>query len=106
MQPALFDTSLYITALRRGSEAALAVRRLAADAPLWLSAVVLEELYAGAGERERRAVERLQRDFDGVKRILVPQSQRLDSNWTCARPGWQSSTGVDKSGRGGSPTMR
>src|SRR6516164_4908624 len=78
MQPALFDTSLYITALRRGSEAALAVRRLAADAPLWLSSVVLEELYAGAGERERRVVERLERDFDRVKRILVPNL----SDWT------------------------
>ena len=43
-----------------------------------MSAVVLEELYAGAGERERRAVERLQRDFDGVKRILVPNL----SDWT------------------------
>ena len=78
MQPALFDTSLYITALRRGSEAALAVRRLAADAPLWLSAVVLEELYAGAGDQERRAVERLERDFDRVKRVLVPNL----SDWT------------------------
>src|SRR5947207_2497290 len=64
MQPALF-TSIYISAFRRG-------RRLAADAPLWLSAVVLEELYAGAGDRERRVVERLQRDFDTAKRILVP----------------------------------
>ena len=78
MQPALFDTSIYITALRRGSEAALAVRRLAADAPLWLSAVVLEELYAGAGDQERRAVERLERDFDRVKRVLVPNL----SDWT------------------------
>jgi predicted nucleic acid-binding protein len=72
MQPALFDTSIYISALRRGDEAALALRRLAADAPLWLSAVVLEELYAGAGDRKRRAVERLERDFDKVKRILTP----------------------------------
>ena len=78
MQPALFDTSAYITALRRGNEAALALRRLAADAPLWLSAVVLEELYAGAGDRERRIVERLERDFDRVKRILVPNL----TDWT------------------------
>ena len=72
MQPALFDTSIYISALRRGDEAALALRRLAADSPLWLSAVVLEELYAGAGSRERRVVERLERDFDRAKRVLVP----------------------------------
>src|SRR5271166_2404693 len=72
MQPALFDTSIYITALRRGNDAALALRQVAADAPVWLSAVVLEELYAGAGDRQRRVVERLERDFDRVKRILVP----------------------------------
>lgn len=80
MQPALFDTSIYISALRSGNEAAPAIRRLAADAPLWLSAVVLEELYAGASDRERRVVERLQRDFDRVKRILVPNL----SDWTRA----------------------
>jgi len=72
MQPALFDSSIYITALRRGDDAALALRRIAADAPLWLSAVVLEELYAGAADRDRQIVERLERDFDRAKRILVP----------------------------------
>ena len=80
MQPALFDTSIYITALRRGDDGAIALRRMAADAPLWLSAVVLEELYAGAGDRERRMVERLERDFDKVKRILVPDL----NDWTQA----------------------
>jgi predicted nucleic acid-binding protein len=78
MQPALFDTSIYISALRRGNDAALALRRVAADAPLLLSSVVLEELYAGAGDRERRVLERLERDFDRVKRILVPNL----SDWT------------------------
>ena len=80
MQPALFDTSIYLSALRRGGDAALALRRLAADAPLWLSAVVLEELYAGAGDRERRVVELLERDFDRAKRILVPNL----NDWTQA----------------------
>ena len=80
MQPTLFDISIYISALRRGNDAALAIRRLGADAPLWLSSVVLEELYAGAGDRERRVVERLERDFDRVKRILVPNL----SDWTQA----------------------
>ena len=78
MQPALFDSSIYITALRRGDDVVLALRRLAADAPLWLSAVVLEELYAGADDRARRVVERLERDFDRAKRILVPNL----SDWT------------------------
>jgi predicted nucleic acid-binding protein len=72
MQPTLFDSSIYISALRQGNDAVLAVRRLSADIPLWLSSVVLEELYAGAGEHERRAVERLERDFDRARRILVP----------------------------------
>ena len=80
MQPALFDTSIYISALRRGNDAALALRRLAAEVPLWLSSVVLEELYAGAGDRERRVVERLERDFDRAKRILVPNL----TDWTQA----------------------
>jgi predicted nucleic acid-binding protein len=40
--------------------------------PLWLSGVVLEELYAGAGEAERRVVERLERDLDRARRILIP----------------------------------
>jgi predicted nucleic acid-binding protein len=80
MQPALFDSSVYISALRRGDDAAIALRRLASNAPLWLSAVVLEELYAGAIDRSRQAVERLERDFDRAKRILVPNL----SDWTQA----------------------
>ena len=80
MQPALFDSSIYISALRRGNDATVALRRLAIDAPLWLSAVVLEELYAGAAERDRRVVERLERDFDRAKRILVPNL----TDWTQA----------------------
>ena len=78
MQPVLFDTSVYISALRRGNDAVIALRRLTADSPLWLTSVVLEELYAGAGDRERRVVERLERDFDSVKRLLVPNL----SDWT------------------------
>src|SRR5205807_10141551 len=80
MQPALFDSSIYITALRRGDDAALVLRRCTIDVPLWLSAVVLEELYAGAADRDRQVVERLQRDFDRAKRILVPNL----SDWTQA----------------------
>jgi len=80
MQPALFDSSIYIAALRRGGDAVLALRRFTIDAPLWLSAVVLEELYAGAADRDRQIVERLERDFDRAKRILVPNL----SDWTQA----------------------
>jgi predicted nucleic acid-binding protein len=41
---------------------------------------VLEELYAGVGDRDRHVVERLQRNFDRAKRILVPNP----SDWTQA----------------------
>ncbi len=72
MQPALWDSSIYISALRKGQEALLALRRLDSEAPIWLSAVVLEELYAGSVDRHPAAVERLERDFGSVGRILVP----------------------------------
>jgi predicted nucleic acid-binding protein len=72
VHPVLFDSSIYISALRQGKDAARALRRFGTDSPLWLSSVVLEELYAGASERDRPAVERLERDFDRAKRILVP----------------------------------
>jgi predicted nucleic acid-binding protein len=78
MQPVLFDSSIYIAALRRGDEAALTMRRLTADAPVWLSSVVLEELYAGVRMRDGHIVERLERDFERAKRILVPNL----SDWT------------------------
>jgi predicted nucleic acid-binding protein len=80
MQPSLFDSSIYISALRRGGDAALALRQVTADSPLWLSAVVLEELYAGAGDHDRHVVARLERDFDRANRILVPNL----SDWTQA----------------------
>jgi predicted nucleic acid-binding protein len=71
MQPALLDASIYVSALR--SEAsAVALHRLIGGTVLWLSAVVLEELYAGAGERHRRVVEQWERDFGEAGRILVP----------------------------------
>jgi predicted nucleic acid-binding protein len=80
MRPALFDSSIYISGMRRGDDAVLALRRFSVDAPLWLSVVVLEELYAGASDRVRQVVERLERDFDRVKRILVPNL----GDWTQA----------------------
>jgi predicted nucleic acid-binding protein len=78
MQPVLFDASIYITALRARDDATLSLRRIAGSEPIWLSAVVLEELYAGATARNRQVVERLERDFDRAGRILVPNL----SDWT------------------------
>jgi predicted nucleic acid-binding protein len=78
MQPVLFDTSIYITALRLRPEAALGLRRIAAGGPVWLSSVVLEELYAGASTRSRHIVEHLERDFHRAGRLLVPSL----TDWT------------------------
>ncbi len=72
MPPILFDSTVYITALRGGQDALLALRRVKSTSPLWLSSVVLEELYAGAGPRDYAAVERLERDFDKARRMVVP----------------------------------
>ncbi|MGB9069007.1 MAG: PIN domain-containing protein [Candidatus Acidiferrales bacterium] len=78
MPPVLFDSSIYISALRRGDEAALTLKRLAANSPIWLSSVVLEELYAGVTRRSRHVLERFERNFERAKRILVPSL----NDWT------------------------
>jgi predicted nucleic acid-binding protein len=78
MRSALFDTSVYISILRRGGPTGSALRRLAADATVWLSAVVIEELYAGTTERDQPVVEELELEFARAGRILVPD--RID--WT------------------------
>ena len=72
MRAAWFDSSIHISGMRRGNRAILSRRRFSVDAPLWLSAVVLEEPYAGASGRVRQSLARRERDFDRVKRILVP----------------------------------
>jgi predicted nucleic acid-binding protein len=72
MQPVLFDSSIYITALRTRDNAALSLRRIGGGEPVWLSSVVLEELYAGVSGRNRHVVERLEHDFDRVARIVIP----------------------------------
>ncbi len=71
MQDVLLDSSIYIAALR-GEDAALRLERITAGTIVWLSAVVLEELYAGAGARDREYVEQLERRFGRAGRILVP----------------------------------
>ena len=78
MRPALFDNSIYISAFRRGNDALVALRSVSTDAPLWMSSVVLEELYAGADSQQRPLVERLERDYDRLKRVLIPNL----SDWT------------------------
>jgi predicted nucleic acid-binding protein len=84
MAGVIFDTSIYVSALREGNASLFAARRTTphgehTKSPLWLSAVVLEELYAGASEEKaKRLCSRLEREFDLLGRILVPQR----SDWT------------------------
>jgi len=66
--------------MRPGGNPSQFFERRADEAPLWLSSVVLEELYAGASEAAVRALERLEHDFEKAKRVLVPNL----SDWTSA----------------------
>lgn len=78
MAPVLFDTSVYVTALMQGQHGVLGMRRLHSGSVVWLSSVVLEELYAGADDQSRSVLEKLERDFDRATRILVPNL----NDWT------------------------
>jgi len=80
MQPVMLDTSVYIDAWRVGEGADSIKKGFSPYAPVWLSAVVLEELYAGASRSDRQVIERLERDFARVGRILVPSR----SDWARA----------------------
>jgi predicted nucleic acid-binding protein len=82
----LFDTSVYISVLRRGDFTIFSSRRAARkgetqDRPLWLSVVVLEELLVGARDkRMKKLLSHLERDFERAGRLLVP----LQSDWTAS----------------------
>jgi predicted nucleic acid-binding protein len=78
--PVLFDASLYISGLRGGGGLSILLQRWARETPLWLSAVVLEELYAGAQPGDHRILAKLERDFERAGRILVPNL----SDWSSA----------------------
>lgn len=86
MTGVLFDTSVYITALRQADMSLVAARRAARTAdqrtePLWLSAVVLEELYAGAPDQKmKKLCARLERDFERAGLLLVPNA----TDWSMA----------------------
>ncbi len=72
MEAFLPDTSLCIAALHGGADAVSTLRQQRPHAPVWLSAVVLEELYAGSSRSDRHVVARMERDFERVGRIMVP----------------------------------
>lgn len=86
MSGIIFDTSIYISALRQGDISTFSSRRAVrkgemAERPLWLSVVVLEELYAGARDKKlKKLLARLEKDFERAGRLLVP----LQSDWTAS----------------------
>ncbi len=74
----IFDTSIYINQLRQGN-AEILRQRQNENSPLWLSAVVLEELYVGASDKKSvKVLTKLENDFTKVKRLLVPNQ----SDWS------------------------
>ena len=79
----VFDTSVYISAIRRGDAANFDLRRASRlgtqiSQPLWLSAVVLSELLIGAIDRTaRRHLLEMEKEFVRLGRLLVPQQ----SDW-------------------------
>jgi predicted nucleic acid-binding protein len=70
VQRVLFDTSVYIKSLREKDDSLIRTRSVAPGTTLWLSSVVLEELYAGARKGATKVVDKLDRDF----RTLVKDS--------------------------------
>ena len=72
--PVMFDSSIYITALRLRDVDLLEGRWLG-DSPVWLSSVVVEELYAGAKPSELPVLAKLERDLGGANRTLTPNAQ-------------------------------
>jgi predicted nucleic acid-binding protein len=74
----LFDSSVYIGAFRGDRDAGPIFERWRRKAPIWVSSVVLEELYAGADAATARLIGKLERDFERARRVLVPNL----SDWT------------------------
>lgn len=68
----IFDTSVYVSAFRNGDLDIFSVRSTG-TVPLWLSSVVIEELYAGASDASaQKVLNKLEKEFDSLYRVLVP----------------------------------
>jgi predicted nucleic acid-binding protein len=76
----VFDTSIYIRALRQGNTSILQQRQTE-NFPLWLSAVVLEELYVGASDKKIvKILTKFESEFTKINRLLVPNQ----TDWSIA----------------------
>ncbi|MEJ7711355.1 MAG: hypothetical protein WKF84_16205 [Pyrinomonadaceae bacterium] len=73
MQPVLFDTSIYITALRQGDDGVEDAKRR-----LWFATVVkrsgLGRTLRRCGCAGRKRLAKFERDFVKVNRLLVPEA--------------------------------
>lgn len=84
MSGILFDSTVYINALRKGDLSVFTNRRFDAagenkSQPLWLSSVVPEELFVGATTGKIiKLLEKFERDFEKANRLLVPNL----NDWT------------------------
>lgn len=76
----LFDSSIYVNTFRIAGEAPVLFQRWERESPLWLSSVVLEELYAGADRAASRILTKLEHDFELAGRMLTPNH----GDWTRA----------------------
>ena len=70
--PVLYDSSIYINAMRRGGDWPLVLRRWAGETPISLSSVVMNELYAGASQPGNKLLAKMESDFEAAGRVLVP----------------------------------
>jgi len=74
----VFDTSVYVNAARTGDIRLFSQRWMQPPnddrvLPIWLSSVVLEELYAGAIDaKATEGFKRFEAEFEKVNRLLVP----------------------------------
>lgn len=76
----IFDTSVYVRELRQ-SNAHILKQRQSENFPLWLSAVVLEELYIGASDSKTvKIFAKFELEFTKVNRLLVPNQ----TDWSIA----------------------
>lgn len=79
-KPTVFDTSVYIRDLRQRNTDILQQKQNE-NTPLWLSAVVLEELYIGASDKKSvKILTKFEQDFTKINRLLVPNQ----SDWSIA----------------------
>lgn len=79
-KPYVFDTSVYIRELRR-KNADILLQTQSETFPLWLSSVVLEELYTGASDSKLiKVLNKFEYNFTKVSRLLVPNQ----SDWSIA----------------------